>query len=121
MEDGAEIVSEEANELDFFKQHENLDSHQTETIIPTEEKAFLTPNTVSNNDNMEKDASEIASNCLGPSVKLSDSTSNAQSERKPTIGRRTVQSKKTGVSSRIVWFTHSGGTTTPYIVVLVVS
>ncbi|XP_032671575.1 ADP-ribosylation factor GTPase-activating protein 3 isoform X2 [Odontomachus brunneus] len=96
LEDGTEIVSEEANELDFFKQHENLNSHQTETIIPTEEKAFLTPN----NDNLEKDASEIASNCLGPSVKLSDPISNAQSERKPTIGRRIVQSKKTGLGKK---------------------
>ncbi|XP_014488595.1 PREDICTED: ADP-ribosylation factor GTPase-activating protein 3 isoform X2 [Dinoponera quadriceps] len=97
LEEGTE--TEEANELDFFKQHENIDSHQPEAIIPTEEKAFLTP--VSNNDNTESGIPpEVASNCLGPSVKLSDPTSNVQSERKPTIGRRTVQSKKAGLGKK---------------------
>lgn len=99
MDEGTEGGSEEANDLDFFKQHENLDSHQSETIIPTEEKAFLAPNVVPTDDNTEeKSASEIASKCLGPSVKLSDSISSAQAERKPTIGRRTAQTKRPGVS-----------------------
>ena len=99
LEDGTEIVSEEMNEPDFFKQHENLDLLQNEMIIPTEEKAFLTSNTVPSNDrnNTEKSASEVTSNSLGPSVKLFDSTSNnLQSERKPTIGGRTGQSKRPG-------------------------
>ncbi|EFN85501.1 ADP-ribosylation factor GTPase-activating protein 2 isoform X2 [Harpegnathos saltator] len=100
LEEGTETMSEETNELDFFKQHENLDSHQPETIIPTEEKAFLASNAVSYNDNTERNTSEIASNCLGPSVKLSDSTSNIQFERKSTIGRRTVQSKKAGLGKK---------------------
>lgn len=97
LEEGTEIASEEANEPDFFKQHENLDSLQSEMIIPTEEKAFLTPDTVPSNDSTEKSATEVASNSLGPSVKLFDSTSNnLQSERKPTIGCRTAQSKRPG-------------------------
>ena len=100
LEDGTEIVSEETNEPDFFKQHENLDLLQNEMIIPTEEKAFLTSNIMSSNDSTEKSTSEVASNSLGPSVKLFDSTSNnLQSERKPTIGGRTGQSKRPGVSS----------------------
>lgn len=115
LEDDAETISEETNELDFFKQHENIDLHQPETIIPTEEKAFLVPNTVSSNDNTEKDVSEVASNCLGPSVKLSDLTPNAHSERKSTIGRRVVQSKKIGVSSHIC-----SETATLYIAIIVV-
>ncbi|KYN02048.1 ADP-ribosylation factor GTPase-activating protein 2 [Cyphomyrmex costatus] len=97
LEEGTEVVSEETNEPDFFKQHENLDLLQKEMIILTEEKAFLTSNTVSSNDSTEKSAPEVASNSLGPSVKLFDSTSNSlQSERKPTIGNRIVQSKRPG-------------------------
>lgn len=98
LEEDTEVVSnEEANEPDFFKQHENLDLLQNEMIIPTEEKACLTPNIVLSNDSIEKSAPEVASNSLGPSVKLFDSTSNnVQSERKPTIGGRTVQSKRPG-------------------------
>lgn len=90
-------MSEEANELDFFKEHENSDLIQDEMIIPTEEKAFLIPNTVPSDDSTEKSAPEIASNSMGPSIKLFDSTSNnMQSERKPTIGGRTAQSKRPG-------------------------
>lgn len=97
LEEGTEIVSEETNEPDFFKQHENLDLLQNEMIIPIEEKAFLTSNTVPSNDSTEKSVPEVASNSLGPSVKLFDSTSNnLQSERKPTIGGRTAQSKRPG-------------------------
>ncbi|KAL6256830.1 hypothetical protein P5V15_011769 [Pogonomyrmex californicus] len=93
-EGGTEMVSEEANEPDFFKQHEILDSHQNEMITSTEEKAFLTSNTMPSNDSTEKNASEVAS--LGPCVKLFDPISNVQSERKPTIGCRTSQSKRPG-------------------------
>ncbi|KYN37357.1 ADP-ribosylation factor GTPase-activating protein 2 [Trachymyrmex septentrionalis] len=101
LEDGTEIVSEETNEPDFFKQHENLDLLQNEMIIPTEEKAFLTSNIMSSNDSTEKSTSEVASNSLGPSVKLFDSTSNnLQSERKPTIGGRTGQSKRPGLGKK---------------------
>lgn len=96
LEESTEIISEETNEPDFFKQHENLDLLQNEMIIPTEEKAFI-PNTVPSNDNTEKSTPEVASNSLGPSVKLFDPTSNnVQSERKPTIGCRTAQSKRPG-------------------------
>lgn len=88
-------MSEEVNESDFFKQHENLDLLQNEMIIPIEEKVSLIPNTVPSNDSTEKSAPEVAS--LGPSVKLFDSTSNnLQSERKPTIGCRTAQPKRPG-------------------------
>jgi len=92
LDEGTEVASEETNELDFFKQHENLDAYETEATI---EKAYLTSN-VPNNNSTEKSAVEIASNCLGPSVKLFESTSNIQTERKPTIGCRTVQSKRPG-------------------------
>lgn len=64
-----------------------------------EEKAFLAPNTVSNDDSTEKSASEDISNSLAPSVKLFDPVSNVQTARKPTIGGRTAQSKRpSGVS-----------------------
>jgi hypothetical protein len=90
LDEGTEA---ETNELDFFKQHENLDLHETEATIG---KTYLTSDVVPNNDNVEKSALETASNCLGPSVKLFESTSNIQTERKPTIGCRTVQSKRPG-------------------------
>jgi len=93
LDESTEAVSEETNELDFFKEHENLDSHEIEATIG---KAYLASNVVPNNDNVEKNALETASNCLGPSVKLFESTSNIQTERKPTIGCRTVQSKRPG-------------------------
>ncbi|KAL0112433.1 hypothetical protein PUN28_012043 [Cardiocondyla obscurior] len=97
LEDDTEILSEETTEPDFFKQHENLDLFQNEIIIPTEEKAFLTPNTVPSNDSTEKNVPEVAPNSLEPSVKLFDSTSNTlNSDRKPTIGGRTAQSKRPG-------------------------
>ncbi|XP_012233003.1 ADP-ribosylation factor GTPase-activating protein 2 isoform X2 [Linepithema humile] len=93
LEEGTETMLEEANEPDFFKQHENLDLQQNE-IISTEEKAFFTPNVESNDDNTDK--AEIYSDCLGPSVNLFDPISNVQSERKPTIGGRTAQSRRPG-------------------------
>ncbi|CAL1683414.1 unnamed protein product [Lasius platythorax] len=96
LEEGTEIMPEETNELDFFKQHENLDLHQNSTVISMEEKAFLAPNTVPNVDSTEKSAPEVVSNSLGPSVKLFDPVSNEQTARKPTIGCRTAQSKRPG-------------------------
>ncbi|EZA50919.1 ADP-ribosylation factor GTPase-activating protein 2 isoform X2 [Ooceraea biroi] len=95
LDEGTEAASEETSELDFFKQHETSGSHENEATIPIEEKAYLTPNAVPNNDSVEKSASETA-NCSEPSVKLFESTSNIQAERKPTIGGRTVQSKRPG-------------------------
>lgn len=101
LDDSTEPTSEDINETDFFKQlrisDENLDSQRNETVIPTEEKALFISKTVPSNDT-EETAAEVISNCLGPSVKLADSTSNMQSERKSTIGRRTAQSKRPGVS-----------------------
>ncbi|XP_029678658.1 ADP-ribosylation factor GTPase-activating protein 2 isoform X1 [Formica exsecta] len=96
LEESTEIVPEETNEPDFFKQHENLDLYENKTVISTEDKTFLTSNTVPNIDSTEKNASEIVSNSLGPSVKLFDSVSNVQTARKPTIGCRTAQSKRPG-------------------------
>lgn len=88
-------MPEETNEPDFFKQHENLDLHENNTVI--EEKAFLTTNTVPNIDNTEKKAeSEIISNSVGPSIKPFDPISNVQTARKPTIGCRTAQAKRPG-------------------------
>lgn len=98
--EGVEAGLEEVNEPDFFKQHENVESHKIETIIPTEEKAFLAPNATSTGDNIEKNTPEVASSSLGPSVKLSDSISSTQAERKPTIGRRTAQTKRPGLGKK---------------------
>ncbi|XP_020285252.1 ADP-ribosylation factor GTPase-activating protein 2 isoform X2 [Pseudomyrmex gracilis] len=95
LEENTQPASEETNEPDFFKQHENLNSNRDETISSTD-KAFFTSDTVPNNDSTAKSTPEAVSNCLGPSVKLFDTTSNMQSERKPTIGGRTVQSKRPG-------------------------
>lgn len=100
LEEGTEIVAEETNELDFFKQHENLDLLQNNTLISVEEKAFLAPNTVPNVDSTEKSASEDISNSLGPSVKLFDPVANVQTARKPTIGGRTAQSKRPGLGKK---------------------
>lgn len=101
LDDNTEAEVEETNELDFFKQHENLDSHQNKTLSSTEDKTSLTSGVLSNCDNIEKSTSEAASNYLGPSVKLSDHTSNVQHERKSTIGCRKAQSGRSGVSSCI--------------------
>ncbi|XP_050459274.1 ADP-ribosylation factor GTPase-activating protein 2 isoform X2 [Cataglyphis hispanica] len=100
LEESTEIVSEETNESDFFKQHENLDLYENKTVISTEEKAFLTSNTVPNIDSTEKNASEVVSNSLGPSVNLFDPASNVQTARKSTIGCRTAQSKRPGLGKK---------------------
>lgn len=96
-------MPEETIEPDFFKQHENLDLHQNNTVISMEEKAFLAPNTVPNVDSTEKSAPEVVSNSLGPSVKLLDPVSNEQTARKPTIGCRTAQSKRPGGVSPCIY------------------
>lgn len=96
LDEGTEAAAEETNDLDFFKQHENLEPHRNEATILMEEKAYLISNTMPSNDCAEKSAPETASNCLGPSVKLFESTSSIQAERKPTIGCRTAQSKRPG-------------------------
>lgn len=94
-------ASEEQGEVDFFKEHENTETHN-ESSVHTEGNSVSVCDSISNNDNEDKstlkDSLEIAANSFGPSVKLSDTTSSLTSERKPTtIGVRKVQNKRTGV------------------------
>lgn len=56
-----------------------------------------------NIDSTEKNAPEIVSNSLGPSVNLFDPVSNVQTARKPTIGCRTAQSKRPGGVSSCIY------------------
>lgn len=93
-------VSEEHNEPDFFKEHENFDLHRTDSSPPVDGSSLSASSSLLNNveKNSEKFMSEVASNSLGPTVKLSDPTTNLISERKSTIGVRKVQNKRPGVS-----------------------
>lgn len=95
-------MSEEQSEIDFFKEHENFELRHNESSIHAEGNSFTAASLVSDNDNLEKSSlavtSEVASNSLGPSVKLSNTPSNSISERKSTIGVRKIQNKRPGVS-----------------------
>ncbi|OAD52601.1 ADP-ribosylation factor GTPase-activating protein 2 [Eufriesea mexicana] len=97
-------ASEEQGEIDFFKEHENTEAHHNESSLHTEGNSVSVCDSISNNDNEDKsnqkDNLEIAANSLGPTVKLSDTTSNLISERKPTIGVRKVQNKRTGLGKK---------------------
>lgn len=104
LEEIVEPDAEESNDVDFFQEHENFDLNLDESNIPTEEK--IVSNSTIHKEGIEKNdtntSSEIVLNSLGPSVKLSESISSVQSERKPTIGIRKVQSKRPGVSMFIL-------------------
>lgn len=105
LEEIVEPDAEESNDVDFFQEHENFDLNLDESNIPTEEK--IVSNSTIHKEGIEKNdtntSSEIVLNSLGPSVKLSESISSVQSERKPTIGIRKVQSKRPGVSMFILF------------------
>lgn len=101
MDEGPTLMSEEQGEIDFFKEHENTEAHNKSSMY-TEENLVSNSsicNSILNNEdkNNQKDCLESAANSLGPTVKLSDSTSNFISERKSTIGVRKIQNKRSGV------------------------
>ncbi|XP_017793731.1 PREDICTED: ADP-ribosylation factor GTPase-activating protein 2 isoform X2 [Habropoda laboriosa] len=102
--EGPTSASEEQGDIDFFKEHENVEAHHNESLTHAEGNLVSASNSVSNNDNEEKnnqkDSLENAGNFLGPTVKLSDHTSHLISERKPTIGGRKIQNKRTGLGKK---------------------
>lgn len=97
MEEQPEPEKEEQTEIDFFKEHENLESN--EITVPREEKS-ITALRAFNVESSPKISPSIEApvNTWGPSVKLS-AASNLSTERKSTIGGRTVQPKRAGVST----------------------
>ncbi|KAL2724750.1 ADP-ribosylation factor GTPase-activating protein 2 isoform X1 [Vespula maculifrons] len=102
LEESVEPDTEESNDVDFFQEHENFDLNLDESNIPTEEK--IVSNSTIHKEDIEKSdtnvSSDIVLNSLGPSVKLSESIPSVQSERKPTIGIRKVQSKRPGFGKK---------------------
>ncbi|XP_043521262.1 ADP-ribosylation factor GTPase-activating protein 2 isoform X3 [Frieseomelitta varia] len=85
----------------------HLDDGPASTVeeqVHIEGNSVPASNSISNNDNEDKsnqkDSLETATNSLGPTVKLSDSTSNLVSERKPTIGIRKIQNKRSGLGKK---------------------
>ncbi|XP_031836644.2 ADP-ribosylation factor GTPase activating protein 3 isoform X3 [Nomia melanderi] len=104
LDENPASMLEEHNEIDFFKEHENFDLNSNESSTFIEENSVSVTNSVSANDNIEKDnqkvVPEIGSNSLGPTVKLSDSTSSSIPERKSTIGVRKAQIKKPGLGKK---------------------
>ncbi|KAI4495549.1 hypothetical protein M0802_008561 [Mischocyttarus mexicanus] len=104
LEENVEPDAEESKEVDFFQEHENFDLNLDESNIPIEEKVIS--NSAMQQENVKKSdtstSSNIVLNSVGPSVKLSESTSSTQSERKSTIGVRKVQSKRPGVRAQRV-------------------
>ncbi|XP_033322803.1 ADP-ribosylation factor GTPase activating protein 3 isoform X2 [Megalopta genalis] len=91
-------TTEDHNEIDFFKEHENFDLHCNESSTHVEGNSVSLSNPVLINDNRDKSnqkvTQEAGSSLLGPSVKLSGSVSNSLPERKSTIGVRKIQNKK---------------------------
>ncbi|XP_076749225.1 ADP-ribosylation factor GTPase activating protein 3 isoform X2 [Xylocopa sonorina] len=104
LDDGLASTAEEQAEIDFFKEHENIETHHNDSLAHTEGNSVSTNNSITNNDNEEKnnkkEAPETTANLLGPTVKLSDPTLNVLSERKSTIGVRRVQNKRTGMGKK---------------------
>ncbi|XP_043473714.1 ADP-ribosylation factor GTPase-activating protein 2 isoform X2 [Leptopilina heterotoma] len=91
-------VVQEPNEVDFFKEHENLESN--EITVPKVEKPLITLNTLTGESTPKLTTkTETNDNTLGPSVKLSDSGA-LITDRKPTIGTRKVQPRKTGLGKK---------------------
>ncbi|XP_043584513.1 ADP-ribosylation factor GTPase-activating protein 2 isoform X1 [Bombus pyrosoma] len=103
LDDDPTSTSEEQGEVDFFKEHESAEVYHQSSVYP-EGNLVPASNSVSINDNEDKnnqkDSLETAANSLGPTVKLSDSTSNLVSERKPTIGVRKVPNKRSGLGKK---------------------
>ncbi|XP_050496083.1 ADP-ribosylation factor GTPase-activating protein 2 isoform X1 [Bombus huntii] len=103
LDDDPTSTSEEQGEIDFFKEHETAEIYHQSSVYP-EGNSVPASNSVSINDtedkNNQKDSLEAAANSLGPTVKLSDSTSNLVSERKPTIGVRQVPNKRSGLGKK---------------------
>ncbi|XP_026670944.1 ADP-ribosylation factor GTPase-activating protein 3 isoform X1 [Ceratina calcarata] len=99
LDDGAPSASGEQPEVDFFKEHENIEARHNESPVHTEENSILASNSIQNDDSGEKSngkgSSDIGANSLGPTVKLSDPTPVVVPERKPTIGGRKVQNRRT--------------------------
>ncbi|CAL7944993.1 unnamed protein product [Xylocopa violacea] len=104
LDDGLASTAEEQAEIDFFKEHENIETHHNDSLAHAEGNSVPANNSIANNDNEEKsnkkEVSEITTNLLGPTVKLSDPTLNVIPERKPTIGVRRVQNKRTGMGKK---------------------
>ncbi|XP_051169251.1 ADP-ribosylation factor GTPase-activating protein 2 isoform X2 [Leptopilina boulardi] len=99
LENPAQPEVEESNEIDFFKEHENLESNN-EFTVPKVEKPLITLNTITSESTPKiSTKTELIDNTLGPSVKLSD-TGALTTERKSTIGTRKVQPKKTGLGKK---------------------
>ncbi|XP_006608830.1 ADP-ribosylation factor GTPase-activating protein 2 isoform X1 [Apis dorsata] len=104
LDEGPTLMSEEQGEIDFFKEHENTEAHNKSSMY-TEENSVSNSsicNSILNNENKnnQKDCLESAANSLGPTVKLSDSTSNLISERKSTIGVRKIQNKRSSFGKK---------------------
>ncbi|KAK9305362.1 hypothetical protein QLX08_003613 [Tetragonisca angustula] len=83
----------------------HLDDGPASTVeeqVHAEGNSVPASNSISNNEDKsnQKDSLETATNSLGPTVKLSESTSNLVSERKPTIGIRKIQNKRSGLGKK---------------------
>ncbi|KAG7187976.1 hypothetical protein KM043_013932 [Ampulex compressa] len=98
LEEHAVSVLEESNEVDFFKEHENFELHQS-TPVPNIDGVVL-PIVDSVTINEKSTLVEAPPNALGPSVRLFDPSCNIQTERKPTIGTRKAQTKRTGLGKK---------------------
>ncbi|KAK9305364.1 hypothetical protein QLX08_003613 [Tetragonisca angustula] len=102
LDDGPASTVEEQGEVDFFKEHENTEVYHNQSSVHAEGNSVPASNSISNNEDKsnQKDSLETATNSLGPTVKLSESTSNLVSERKPTIGIRKIQNKRSGLGKK---------------------
>lgn len=95
------MVDDETPEVDFFTEHDNFDELKPTPVI--KKKSLVIDNEFSDIKTELKTqiTPDILANSFGPSVKLSDSASTLQNERKSTIGGRKIQQKKPGVSKLI--------------------
>lgn len=106
LDDHTELENNET-EMDFFEAHENFDVNNTETNVPKDHvhadpvvNLVNESQEIKDNDNIhaKSDNTKHSKEALGPSVNVSEFAMLGESDRKPTIGVRKPQARKTGVS-----------------------
>ncbi|XP_015607671.1 ADP-ribosylation factor GTPase-activating protein 2 isoform X2 [Cephus cinctus] len=103
LEQDAEEQTIESPEVDFFKEHENFELSSNESTAPIVEKPIPLSNPVLSSEKIAGSSLSHASEApstIGPTVKLFDSSVSSQSDRKPTIGIRKVQPKRSGMGGK---------------------
>ncbi|KAF7996525.1 hypothetical protein HCN44_002157 [Aphidius gifuensis] len=100
LDDHVDVVDEETPEVDFFTEHDNFDELKPTPVIQQKPLVIDNEQSVNKTELKTQITPDTLANSFGPSVKLSDSVSTLQNERKSTIGGRKIQQKKPGLGKK---------------------